>query len=202
LTSGARFAIFAPYTPDPPLPLGMRPGFLFLWPRLAPAGFRSSTARFCRSVAAQVSQLVSGAVRQSPEATWTQPTRRRQFSASFNGLPALNETPADEAMAMRSPVRGFLPSRAGLSFMEYLPNPTMETLSPRASASARASNTTSTAAARAACFVIPASPATRSEIYRSPLFSRTTPRLARKPLPPCPAVIGLPEAPIDPTSSP
>ena len=28
LTSGVRFAMYTPYTPDPPLPLGMRPGFL------------------------------------------------------------------------------------------------------------------------------------------------------------------------------
>ncbi len=86
LTLGVRAAKFTRYAPDPPLPLGMRPGFSFLQPRPAPACVRSPTARIGGSVAALVSQLAAGAVRRPPETMRTQPAQRRQFSAFLNGL--------------------------------------------------------------------------------------------------------------------
>ena len=104
-----------------------------------------------------------------------------QFSASLSALPALTDTPDDGPMAVRSSVRGFLPSRAGREVLANLPKPAMVTSSPRASASAMDANTPPTAAS-GACFVIPGSPATRSTMSRFlipliPLFR--TPRQAR-----------------------
>ena len=70
-----------------------------------------------------------------------------RFTASFSVLPALKDTPADGPMAMRSPVRGFRPSRAGRSFRANLPKPVTVTSSLRASASAMDANTAPTAPA-------------------------------------------------------
>ena len=52
---------------------------------------------------------------------------RGQLSEASSGSPALNDTPADGPMAMLSPVRGLLPSRAGRSFLENLPKPAAPT---------------------------------------------------------------------------
>ena len=61
---------------------------------------------------------------------------RHQFNAPFSAFRALNDTPHDGPMAMRSPVRGLRPSRAGRSVRANLPKPATATSSPRASASA------------------------------------------------------------------
>ena len=91
-------------------------------------------------------------------------------------------------MAMRSPVRGFLPSRAGRSFLVNLPKPTMETSSSRASASAMASNTPPTAAwgrlfrdTRLASHALDDLCLLHS---RALLFLRMNSGMAREPLPP------------------
>ena len=47
----------------------------------------------------------------------------------------MKDTEFDAPMAMRSPVRGFRPSRAGRLFLVNVPKPMMATVSPRSSAS-------------------------------------------------------------------
>ena len=69
-----------------------------------------------------------------PAAVAPPPFVRYRFIASFSALPALNDTPDDGPMARRSPVLGFLPSRAGRSFLANLPQPVTATFSPRACA--------------------------------------------------------------------
>ena len=49
LTRGRRSTTFASYTPDPPLPHGMRPGFLFSDPGPGQAGFPWPMAPFARN---------------------------------------------------------------------------------------------------------------------------------------------------------
>lgn len=66
---------------------------------------------------------------------------------------------------MRSPVREFLPSRTGRSFLANLPKPATMTSSPRANASAMEANMAPTTDS-AAGLAIPASPATRSAMSR------------------------------------
>ena len=59
MTSGVRSAIFTSYTPDPPLPLGMRPGFLFarfLIPLPVPTAARAPVA--CAAEACAQSLIV------------------------------------------------------------------------------------------------------------------------------------------------
>ena len=75
----------------------------------------SPAAHIARSVAAQIPQVLSR-VRGRPVGTARkQPARRRQFAASLWALPALKYAEFDAPMAIRSPVRGFRPSRAGRS---------------------------------------------------------------------------------------
>ena len=72
---------------------------------------------------------------------------RSRSTASRRVLPDLKAGVREAAMAMVSPVRGFLPSRGGRSRVEKVPNPAMATVSPQARASAMVANTARTASA-------------------------------------------------------
>ena len=102
---------------------------------------------------------------------------------------------------MRSPVRGFLPSRAGRSFLANLPKPATATSSPLASASAMEANTAPTAAS-AACLADPG--LARDALHDVPLvhgfpFPIMEPTAARAPG--CPAAIRTPPL-LEPAADP
>ena len=91
----------------------MRPGFSFcsldplkpVFARRLPASPRAlwrKSRSYCPDSAVDPS-----------DTTRERPARCRQFTASLRALPALKDTELDAPMAMRSPVGGFRPSRAG-----------------------------------------------------------------------------------------
>ena len=67
------------------------------------------------------------------------------FTASLNGLPALNVAAVEAEISRLSPVLGLRPVRAGRLLVPKVPKPAIRTSSPLARASAIASNTASTA---------------------------------------------------------
>ena len=100
------------------------------------------------------------------------------FTASLNGLPALNVGAVEAAMFRLSPVLGLRPVRAGRLLVPKVPKPAIRTSSPLARASVIASNTVSTAFP-AADLPTPARPATRPAM--SDLFTRSLPALSCSP---------------------